>query len=83
MKIPAKLPFDLRGLALGVGLGAALSVSNGPAVGIAIGAGTDVAVANGMLHVIVKENLIDEDFIRNSTNDWEATVKRLVGSGAP
>jgi assimilatory nitrate reductase catalytic subunit len=35
--------------------------------------GTDVAVANGMLHVIVKENLIDEDFIKNHTNDWEAT----------
>ena len=35
--------------------------------------GTDVAVANGMLHVIVKENLIDPDFIKNSTNDWEAT----------
>jgi len=35
--------------------------------------GTDVAAANGMLHVIVKENLIDKDFIRDSTNDWEAT----------
>jgi assimilatory nitrate reductase catalytic subunit len=35
--------------------------------------GTDVAVANGMLHVIVKENLIDEDFISNHTNGWEET----------
>ena len=35
--------------------------------------GTDVAVANGMLHVIIKENLIDEDFIENRTNDWEQT----------
>jgi assimilatory nitrate reductase catalytic subunit len=35
--------------------------------------GTDVAVANGMLNVIVREGLIDEDFIKNSTNDWEAT----------
>ncbi|MBS1794244.1 MAG: nitrate reductase [Acidobacteria bacterium] len=34
--------------------------------------GTDVAVANAMLHVIVKENLIDAEFIANSTNDWEA-----------
>src|SRR6476620_4004204 len=35
--------------------------------------GTDVAVANGMLNVIVREGLIDEDFIANHTNDWEAT----------
>ncbi|HEY8559233.1 MAG TPA: formate dehydrogenase subunit alpha [Pyrinomonadaceae bacterium] len=35
--------------------------------------GTDVAVANGMLHVIARENLIDRDFINNSTNDWEET----------
>lgn len=33
--------------------------------------GTDVAVANGMLHVIARENLIDEEFIKNRTNDWE------------
>lgn len=37
--------------------------------------GTDVAVANGMLHVIYKENLIDEEFIQNRTNDWELTRK--------
>ena len=35
--------------------------------------GTDVAVANGMLNVIVREGLIDEEFIANNTNDWEAT----------
>lgn len=35
--------------------------------------GTDVAVANGILHVIVKENLIDEEFIKTRTNDWEET----------
>jgi assimilatory nitrate reductase catalytic subunit len=35
--------------------------------------GTDVAVANGMLNVIVREGLIDEDFIASYTNDWEAT----------
>ena len=44
--------------------------------------GTDVAVTNGMLHVIVKENLIDEDFIKNSTNDWEAT-KAVVEKYTP
>jgi assimilatory nitrate reductase catalytic subunit len=35
--------------------------------------GTDVAVANGMLNVIVREGLIDEEFISAHTNDWDAT----------
>ena len=35
--------------------------------------GTDVAVANGMLNVIIREGLIDEEFIAGHTNDWEAT----------
>ena len=47
MKTPSKVPFNLRGVALGVGLGAALSVSNGPAVGIALGAG--LAVVFGLM----------------------------------
>jgi hypothetical protein len=38
MNQPKKLSFNLRGVALGLGLGAALTVSNGPAVGIALGA---------------------------------------------
>jgi assimilatory nitrate reductase catalytic subunit len=33
--------------------------------------GTDVAVANGILNVLINEDLIDENFIRNRTNDWE------------
>ncbi|HRH40247.1 MAG TPA: formate dehydrogenase subunit alpha [Pyrinomonadaceae bacterium] len=33
--------------------------------------GTDVAVANGILNVLINENLIDEEFIKNRTNDWE------------
>jgi len=36
--------------------------------------GTDVAVANGMLNVIVREGLIDEDFIRTRTNGWDETL---------
>jgi len=36
--------------------------------------GTDVAVANGMLNVIVREGLIDEEFIRARTNGWDDTV---------
>jgi len=35
--------------------------------------GTDVALANGMLHVLIKENLIDQTFIDARTNDWVAT----------
>lgn len=35
--------------------------------------GTDVAVANGMLNVIVREGLIDQAFIDAHTNDWDAT----------
>ena len=35
--------------------------------------GSDVAVANGILNVITREGLLDEEFIANHTNDWEAT----------
>jgi assimilatory nitrate reductase catalytic subunit len=35
--------------------------------------GTDVALANGLLHVLIQENLVDEAFINGRTNDWEAT----------
>ena len=35
--------------------------------------GTDVAIANGMLNVIIREGLIDEEFIAAHTNDWDAT----------
>lgn len=35
--------------------------------------GTDVAVANGMLNVVIREGLIDEDFIRARTNGWDDT----------
>lgn len=35
--------------------------------------GTDVAVANGMLNVIIREGLIDEEFVAAHTNDWDAT----------
>jgi assimilatory nitrate reductase catalytic subunit len=35
--------------------------------------GTDVAVANGMLHVLIEEDLIDQPFIDARTNDWETT----------
>jgi assimilatory nitrate reductase catalytic subunit len=34
--------------------------------------GTDVAVTNGILNVLINEDLIDHAFINNLTNDWEA-----------
>ena len=44
--------------------------------------GTDVALANGMLHVLIEENLVDQTFIDQRTNDWEDT-KALVARYAP
>ena len=44
--------------------------------------GTDSALLNGMLHVILKEGLMDEDFIRERTNGWEET-KALVEQYPP
>ncbi len=37
--------------------------------------GTDVAVANGILNVIIREGLIDQEFIAENTKDWEKTRK--------
>jgi assimilatory nitrate reductase catalytic subunit len=44
--------------------------------------GTDVALANGMLHVLIEENLIDKTFIEARTNDWDAT-RELAGRYSP
>ena len=35
--------------------------------------GTDVALANGLLHVLIKEGYTDEAFIASRTNNWEET----------
>src|SRR5436305_6168958 len=37
--------------------------------------GTDSALLNAMLYVVIKEGLIDEDFIRERTVGWEETKK--------
>jgi anaerobic selenocysteine-containing dehydrogenase len=39
--------------------------------------GTDTALALGMLHVIVKEKLYDEEFVENHVYGWEQFVKRV------
>ncbi len=44
--------------------------------------GTDAALANGLLHVALADNLIDEAFIAARTTGWEA-VKRTVGAYWP
>ncbi len=44
--------------------------------------GTDSALLNGMLHVVIKEGLIDEEFIRERTVGWEET-KALVEQYPP
>src|SRR4029078_5127303 len=37
--------------------------------------GTDVALANAILHVLIAENLIDHALISSRTNDWEETLE--------
>ena len=44
--------------------------------------GTDAAVANGLLHIAVRDKLIDEDFIAERTEGWEG-VRRIVASWWP
>jgi assimilatory nitrate reductase catalytic subunit len=44
--------------------------------------GTDSALANGILHVLVKENMIDREFIANRTVGFEE-VEKLVESYTP
>jgi assimilatory nitrate reductase catalytic subunit len=40
--------------------------------------GTDVAVTNGILHVLINEGLIDQQFIDTRTTDWEATREEAL-----
>ena len=44
--------------------------------------GTNVAFANGMMHVMIKEDLIDHDYIENFTEDFEK-IKELVKDYTP
>ncbi|MEY2952275.1 MAG: hypothetical protein RLZZ401_362, partial [Pseudomonadota bacterium] len=40
---------------------------------------TDVAMLNAMMHVIVAENLVDAEFIRNRTENYEALKANVEG----
>lgn len=44
--------------------------------------GTNVAFANGMVHVLIKEGLIDEEFVRTRTEGFEQ-LKELVADYTP
>lgn len=44
--------------------------------------GTNVAFANGMMHVIIKEGLADEEFIKTRTEGYEE-IKRIVSEYTP
>ena len=39
---------------------------------LAIKPGTDVALLNAILHVLIAQHWVNERFIRNHTNGWEA-----------
>lgn len=44
--------------------------------------GTDVALINGLLHVIIKEKLLDEDFVSTCTVDFDK-VRKIVKDYTP
>ncbi len=44
--------------------------------------GSDVALLNGLMHVIIKENLHDEDYIKNRTENF-SMVKGIVSEYTP
>lgn len=44
--------------------------------------GTNVAFANGMMHVIIEERLADEEFIKNRTEGFEE-LKKIVAEYTP
>lgn len=44
--------------------------------------GTDAALANGLLHIAIRDKLIDQPFIDERTEGWEP-VRRLVASWWP
>ncbi len=49
---------------------------------LALTPGTDIALANGILHAAIRAKLIDADFIAERTTGWEA-VRRAVSSDWP
>ncbi len=44
--------------------------------------GTNVAFANGMIHVLIEEGLVDEDFVRDHTEGYEE-IRKLASDYTP
>ncbi len=45
---------------------------------LAPGPGTDLALANGLLHILVRERMIDRDFIRERTSGFGAVLQAVA-----
>src|SRR6195256_2900078 len=50
---------------------------------VALRPGTDGALALGMMHVLISENLIDRDYVANYTLGFEALEKRVLREYSP
>ncbi len=48
-----------------------------------IKSGSDVAFYNGVMHVLIQENLIDEEYIRDFTEDYEALRALVMSEYSP
>ena len=59
-----------------------IGLSSRADIHIALRPGTNVAFANGMMHVMIRENLIDHDFIREHTEGFEE-IEQLVKDYTP
>ncbi len=53
------------------------ATANGAALHLAPIPGTDMALANGLLHIAIRESLIDRDFIADRTTGFEALRARV------
>jgi assimilatory nitrate reductase catalytic subunit len=60
----------------------ATPTAQGATLHLQVTPGTDLALANGLLHVAIRDRLIDEGFIRERTAGFEA-VRRTVASYWP
>jgi anaerobic selenocysteine-containing dehydrogenase len=45
---------------------------------LALRPGSDIALLNGMLHVLAAERVLDMDFVRAHTRDWEAVAATVA-----
>ena len=45
---------------------------------LALRPGSDVALLNGMLHVLARDRLVDRDFIAARTSDWDAVARAIA-----